>query len=164
MQAEKILPQPLLLINFSHPIPNSDTSVARITGSECRVVDIPIQVDLNAAKLSPQVEAIVDEAVATAGDNIDFIRLPGHADVAAMVINEFQARGHAPDILRLASVQGATPPRFEAVEIVRLKQSQKEVNWSTQWTKFTWALELIHGQTPRDLFDAYQIASNEASE
>ncbi len=49
------------------------------------------------------------------------------------------------------------------VEVIKVnhketkEQTKKELShWSTQWTKFTWALATVHGQTPRELFDAYR--------
>jgi hypothetical protein len=115
------------LINFSHPISGDDSSVVGLTGINYEVVDIPVQLNLE-HKFQPQIERLVDAAVQAAGNNIrniDLIRLPGFADAAVMVVNEFQARGYLPGIIRFARVGDAVPPRFEAVEIMRLKRSQE---------------------------------------
>lgn len=154
----------ITIINFSHPIPDDDESNANvytIIGDMFIIRNIRVQLDLN-APLVPQAKRLVDAAIAAANDNIrsiDLIRLPGYAEAAALVINEFQTRGYMPNILRFASVTDAIPTRFEAVEVIRL------YGWGErQWIKFTWALKSVHGQTPRDLFNEYRKSQEEETE
>ena len=122
MQAKQSLPQHFRIINFSHPIPDDDTSIIRLLPdlSSFQILDIPVQLDLN-KPLAPQIEPLVDAAVVAANENIrniDYIRLPGFAEAAVLVVSEFQARGYRPNIIRFAKAEGLGPPRFEAVEIL----------------------------------------------
>jgi hypothetical protein len=58
--------------------------------------------------------------------NIDCIILPGLNMAAVMIIESFRQAGYIPNVLRMAPVKDALPPRFEAVEVVRLKQPYVE--------------------------------------
>ncbi len=58
--------------------------------------------------------------------NIDCIILPGLAICAVMIVEAFGQSGYTPNILRMAPMPGAVLPRFEAVEVVRLRQPRVE--------------------------------------
>ncbi len=118
----------ITIINFSHPILQSDT-IAQLIGNPYgyEVIDIPVNLYLN-QPLAPQIEQLVDAALVAVNFNIrriDLIRLPDLAEVAALIVNEFQARGYVPGILRFTPVAGTTPRRFEAVEIIQVKLSRE---------------------------------------
>ncbi len=55
-----------------------------------------------------------------------YVPNPGRGLAAVLIIEEFQEMGYTPNILRFARVFGVTPPRFEAVEVVRLQQPRVE--------------------------------------
>ncbi len=110
------------IINFSHPLPENRPDVLALVNDDYRVADIRVQVNQSAPWLVNEVRPLVSQAVEAAGNNvrnIDCIILPGLASVAVLLIQEFMSRGYMPHILRLAPVAGATPPRFEAVELHR---------------------------------------------
>jgi hypothetical protein len=109
------------IINFSHPLFENRPDVLALVGDDYRVIDVRVQVDQSVSWLIKEVDPLVSQAVETAGNlrNIDCIVLPGLASVAVLLALEFMSRGYMPHILRLAPVAGATPPRFEAVELIR---------------------------------------------
>lgn len=42
-----------------------------------------------------------------------------NADVAVLIVAEFKNRDYMPNIIRFASERGMTPPKFEAVELIK---------------------------------------------
>lgn len=116
----------ITIVNFSHPVQEGRPDIAKVCGcapSEYKVIQISVQVD-QAAPMKEQCYNLAAGAVEQAGGNarnIDSIILPGLSMAAVLMVDYFaQCHDYMPNILRLAPVVGATPPRFEAVELVRL--------------------------------------------
>lgn len=124
MQAKPSLPKSYLIINFSHPIPADDTSIIRLIPdlSNFQILDIPVRLHLN-KPLAPQTESLVDAAIAFANGNIrniDYLRLPGYDGAAVLIVNEFQARGYMPDIIRWKKVRQWPTVRIAATHHTKL--------------------------------------------
>ncbi len=119
----------ITIINFSHPVQNNRPDIEAIVADEYQVFSVAVQLDQNAPSLAAQIADCIVEAKAKAGGNIrniDCIILPGLAVGAVMIVEAFCQSGYIPNILRMAPVKGALPPRFEAVEVVRLRQPRVE--------------------------------------
>lgn len=119
----------ITIINFSHPVQPDRPDIKQIVGDEYKTFDIPVQLDQRATALLPAIDSILYEATRLAGGNIrniDCIILPGLAICAVMIVEEFRRAEYIPNILRMAPISGAVVPRFEAVEVVRLRQPRAE--------------------------------------
>lgn len=141
----------ITIINFSHPIQNDRPDIESIFGDEYQVFDVPMHLDLSTVTLTNQITTLVGKARQLAGGNIrkiDCIIPPGQAIMASIIIDdlqqwgyvpnpgmglaavliieEFREMGYIPNILRFTRVPNALPPRFEAVEVVRLRQPHVE--------------------------------------
>lgn len=143
----------ITIINFSHPIQPNRPDIKAVVGDSYQAFDVPVHLDLSAATLTNQVVGLVGQARQLAGGNIrriDCIILPGQVIMASLIIDalqqyrhvpipsfgmelaavliieEFWETGNIPNVLRFARVPDVKPPRFEAVEVVRLRQPHVE--------------------------------------
>lgn len=116
--------QMITILNFSHPILPGRPDIEDVLGDEYQVLEIKVHLDLAAPMVSQVIDIVGQAKARVRGNirNIDCIVLPGLADAAALVIEEFRLAGYVPNILRLVRVPDTLPPRFEAVEVIHLRQ------------------------------------------
>lgn len=113
----------LTLINLSHPL-HSDAlaALSQMAGDDVRVIDVPVQVDVN-EPLAGVIKVLVDQIAELAGGNlldIDMVIPPGLSYIAMAILPEMARRtsGRMPHVVRLIRLDGL-PPKFMPVEIVR---------------------------------------------
>ncbi len=116
----------MILLNFSHPlIPDQLQTIVTLAGGvDISVHDIPTHID-NQAPLLSQVVALVDAvplSPVTWQSTPIAINPPGYAPVVAVLVTELHGRmGHFPTLVRMRPVLGATPTRYEVVELLNLQ-------------------------------------------
>lgn len=125
----------ITIINFSHPVQSNRPDVEAVVSDEYQVFDVVVHLDQSRTTLLPAIDCIFAEAKQLAGGNIrniDCIILPGLAMGAVMIVEAFCQSGYIPNILRMAPAHSrALLPRFEAVEVVRLRQPGPD-NWGDE--------------------------------
>jgi hypothetical protein len=112
----------MILINFSHPLTDAQIAqIERLHGKAERVISVPIQFD-HARSFVAQWRDTFDGVALTSREwktESFLVVLPSFNYVAALTMAELYGRmGYFPLIVRLKPVEGATPPRFEAAEIM----------------------------------------------
>lgn len=119
----------ITIVNFSHPVQNNRPDIKLTVGDEYRTIDVTVQLNQGRSTLLPAIDSVVYEATHKVGGNIrniDYIIIPGLAIAAVMLVEEFRRAEYIPNILRMAPASKALPPRYEAVEVVRLRQPRVE--------------------------------------
>ncbi len=119
----------ITIVNFSHPVHDDRPDIKLTVGDVYKTIDVKVHLDQDLPTLLPAIDSIIYETTRLAGGNIkdiDCIILPGLSIAAVMIIEEFRRAGYIPNILRMAPASKALPPRFEAVEVVRLRQPRVE--------------------------------------
>lgn len=116
----------MIVINFGHPITTAQLdAIADLAGQPVeRVVAAPTQFDPQ-EPFAEQARALMD-SVGLLPEEWQtlplLINLPTLHVIAALVLAELHGRmGYFPAILRLRSVEGSVPPRFEVAEILNLQ-------------------------------------------
>jgi len=116
----------MILLNFSHPLTADHLAqLEALTGRTVeRVVDVPVQFDV-AVSFVTQVGALVDGIGLSP---VEWQTLPILVNppalnvIAATLLAELHGRmGYFPPVVRLRSVAGSLPPRFEVAEIINLQ-------------------------------------------
>ena len=116
----------MLILNFSHPLTAAQLAqLEALTNQPIgRVLDIPTHFD-PAQSFAQQVIALVDQVKLTSAEWQTLpllINLPSLNFAAAVLLTELHGRmGYFPPVLRLRSVPGSLPPRFEVAEIINLQ-------------------------------------------
>ena len=116
----------MIILNFTHPLPESETaSVAELTG---QVVEQTIDIKTNfdpERDFAPQVRALLDNINLTAAEWQTapiLINSPAQNVIAVILLAELHGRmGYFPPVLRLKPVPEATPPRFVVAEVINLQ-------------------------------------------
>ena len=114
------------IINFSHPITAEQlTQVEMLIGLPVdEVLDIPTHFD-SEQPIAPQVTTLVEGIGLTSTEWQTLpllINLPSLNVIAAVLLAELHGRmGYFPPVLRLRSVPGSIPPRFEVAEVINLQ-------------------------------------------
>lgn len=119
----------ITIVNFSHPVHDDRADIKLTVGDVYKTIDVTVQIKKVRPTLLPAIDSIFYEATHKAGGNIrniDCIILPGLSIAAVQIVEKFRRAGYIPNILRMASIPGAILPRFEAVEVVRLRQPRVE--------------------------------------
>ena len=116
----------MLILNFSHPLTAEHVAqIEALTGAPVeRVLNFPVHFD-PAQLFTPQVTALVDSSELTPREWQTLpilINPPALNIIAAALLAELHGRmGYFPPVLRLRSIEGALPPRFEVAEIINLQ-------------------------------------------
>jgi len=116
----------MILLNFSHPLtPEQTARVEALAGQPLgREMRVPVQFDAG-QPFAAQVEALLDALPLAPADwqtEALLVVLPSLNFIAAVLLADLHGRmGYFPAILRLRPVEGVTPPRFEAAEIINLQ-------------------------------------------
>ena len=117
----------MIILNFSHPLTEDQRSEIEALAADAiaGVRDLTTQLD-SARPVEALVVALLAEAGLSArqGQNeAVLINPPAYAPVTAVLLAELHGRmGYFPAIIRLRPAPAATPPRFEAAEIINLQQ------------------------------------------
>jgi hypothetical protein len=113
----------MVLINFAHPV-NAEqlAQIEALLGRPVdRVLEASFQLEVH-RPFGPQVRAVVSGVSLGADDWQSLplvLNLPGLAPAAALVLAEVHGRcGYFPAVVRMRSVPGAVPPRFEVAEVL----------------------------------------------
>lgn len=120
-----------MIVNFSHPLTAEHLAqLEALTNQPIeRVLDIPTHFDL-AQSFVQQVIALVDRVGFTSAEWQTLpllVNLPSLNFAAAVLLTELHGRmGYFPPILRLRSVPGSLPPRFEVAEIINLQAVRED--------------------------------------
>jgi hypothetical protein len=115
----------MIVINFSHPLTAAQLDqIAALAGQPVtRLIAAPAQFD-NAAAYGPQVAALADACGLTSEEwqTAPLAIVPPALNfITAALLAELHGRmGYFPACVRLAPVAGATPARYEVVEILPL--------------------------------------------
>ncbi len=121
----------MILLNFAHPLTDDHLrQIETLTGQAIvRVIEITSQIDPQ-QPLQPQVVAMADATglsslewqthpLLTAPPSLNFI--------AVVLVAELHGRcGYFPAMLRMRSVPGSLPPRYEVAEILNLQAIREE--------------------------------------
>ena len=117
----------MILVNFTHPItPDQFKSIEELLGwPVSRLVEVKVHFN-QGSPFQAQVNDIVDAANLTGAEwqsEPILVNPPSLAPITALLIAELHGRmGYFPPLIRLRPVAGATPPRFELAEILRLQE------------------------------------------
>ncbi len=115
----------MLILNFSHPLTAAQLAQLEALTNQLveRVLDIPTYFD-PAQPFAQQVAALIDqlELTPTEWQTLPLLVNPPTLNVIAIaLLAELHGRmGYFPPVLRLRSVPGSLPPRFEVAEIINL--------------------------------------------
>ncbi|HOC22389.1 MAG TPA: CRISPR-associated protein Csx15 [Anaerolineae bacterium] len=116
----------MLILNFSHPLTAAQLAQLEALTNQLveRVLDIPTYFD-PAQPFAQQVAALIDqlELTPTEWQTLPLLVNPPTLNVIAIaLLAELHGRmGYFPPVLRLRSVPGSLPPRFEVAEIINLQ-------------------------------------------
>jgi len=116
----------MLILNFSHPLTAAQLAQLEALTNQLveRVLDIPTHFD-PAQPFAQQVAALIDqlELTPTEWQTLPLLVNPPTLNVIAIaLLAELHGRmGYFPPVLRLRSVPGSLPPRFEVAEIINLQ-------------------------------------------
>lgn len=116
----------MLILNFSHPLTAEHLAQLEALTNQLveRVLDIPTHFD-PAQSFTQQVAALIDqlELTPTEWQTLPLLVNPPTLNVIAIaLLAELHGRmGYFPPVLRLRSVPGSLPPRFEVAEIINLQ-------------------------------------------
>jgi hypothetical protein len=116
----------MILLNFSHPLTAEHLAQleALASGPMARVIDVPVQFDLD-QPFTDQVTALLGDLSLSPADwqTLPFlINPPALSAIAVVLLAELHGRmGYFPTVVRLRPVTGCTPPRFEVAELVNLQ-------------------------------------------
>ncbi len=119
----------LLILNFSHPLTESQISATAqaFGGKVLDVINIKAQFDLNAPSIVPQVQAVVREAIGSVSkvcSDVDIaVNLPSLSIASALVMTML-FRSY-PDffVLRLKSDTSSMVTSFKFAELIRYSDS-----------------------------------------
>jgi hypothetical protein len=133
----------VIVVNFAHPITAAQkvriaemcagtraaTGVADGTQVAVEVIDVPVQLDLQAS-LPPQVVALVDSVGLSPAEWQSerlIVNLPGYVPACAVLLAELHGRmGYFPSILHLRPVLGQATPVFEVAAIINLQEVREQ--------------------------------------
>lgn len=116
----------MILLNFSHPLtPDHIAAIEALTGQKVeRVIPIPVHF-ANHQPFLPQLQALLQQLPLEQEELQTrelLINPPAHNIIALLLIAELHGQmGYFPSVLRLAPIEGATPPRFQVAEVVNLQ-------------------------------------------
>jgi len=116
----------MFLLNFSHPLlPEQLAGIEEILSQRvAELIALPVQFD-NQQPFPPQLEALMASVPLTAEQwqtEPILVNLPSLNFIAALLLAELHGRmGYFPAIIRLRSVEGSTPTRYEVAEILNLE-------------------------------------------
>ena len=117
----------MILINFAHPLTDENMQqIEKLIGQKVdSVTAIPAQFDPS-IDFVPQVSKLIQSMNISARNwqtEPILVNLPSLNTIASLLLAELHGRmGYFPAILRLRSVEGAVPPKFEVAEIINLQQ------------------------------------------
>lgn len=116
----------MLILNFSHPLTDAQLAQVTVLADEpiIQTRDILTQLD-PAQPFTQQVIALVESVGLTPAEwqTLPLLINPPSLNIIAVnLLAELHGRmGYFPAVLRLRSVAGSTPPRFEVAEIINLQ-------------------------------------------
>ena len=118
----------MTLINFAHPItPDQQAAIEALAGQIERVIAVPALLD-HGQPFAEQARDLADAAGLSPDEWQTLpllVNLPTLHNAAAALLAELHGRcGYFPAVLRLRPVEGATPPRYEAAEIMNLQAAR----------------------------------------
>lgn len=116
----------MFLINFGHPFTSEHlTRVEGLSRQKIeRVIAVPVQFDNGRAFLLQLQELLARVPLSTEQWQTEaiLVNLPSLNFIAALLLAELHGRmGYFPSILRMRPVEGSTPTRYEAAEILNLE-------------------------------------------
>jgi len=117
----------MILLNFSHPITDSQCSeIERLTDEELvEIIDIKVNMNQDISFVD-QVRELVDSIDLTPKDWQSLpilINPPSYNFAAIILLAELHGRmGYFPSIIRIRPVPESTPPRYEVAEIINLQE------------------------------------------
>lgn len=116
----------MILLNFSHPLtPEQVAAIEALTGKKVERL-IPIAVHFaNEQPFLAQLQALLAQ-IPLAPEELQtrefLINPPAHNIIALLLLAELHGQmGYFPSVVRLAPVEGATPPRFQVAEVINLQ-------------------------------------------
>lgn len=121
----------MVLLNFSHPLTAEQLQqLKELAGRKIdRVIEIDAQIDPQ-QPIAPQVIAMADRAGLTPLEwqSLPLLVNPPSLNISAVtLLSELHGRcGYFPAAVRLRSVSGSVPPRFEVAEILNLQALREE--------------------------------------
>lgn len=121
----------MVLINFSHPLTNSQIAqLSELTGEAISSpIELMPQFDLG-RPFAEQITGLVDSVGLSPSEwqcEHILVNPPGYVPTAALLVAELHGRmGHFPPIIRLRPVHGCTPLQFEVAEIINLQHLRDE--------------------------------------
>lgn len=117
----------MILVNFSHPMTREQVAeaVAQAGVPVDRLIEVKVQLD-HGIPFEGQVRELVGQAGLSSAEwqtEALLVNPPSLAPITAALLAELHGRmGYFPPVLRLRPVAGATPPRFEVAEVLRLQE------------------------------------------
>ncbi len=121
----------MILLNFSHPLSaEQQAQIEALTGQKVeKIIPVPVQFD-NAESFLPQLQKLMANLPLSSEElqtKPILVNLPSLNTIAALLLAELHGRmGYFPPVLRLRAVKDATPPRFEAAEILNLQATREK--------------------------------------
>jgi len=116
----------MILLNFSHPLTSEMTAqVEALAGQPLeQIIDLAVQFD-NEQPFLPQLQKLIEQIPLdpqTWQTAAILLNPPALNFITGLVLAELHGRvGYFPPILRVRPVRNATPPRYEAAEILNLQ-------------------------------------------
>jgi hypothetical protein len=116
----------MILLNFSHPLtPEQLAAIEALTGQKVeRVIPLPVHF-ANDQPFLPQLQRLLSR-IPLEPEELQtrefLINPPAHNIIALLLLAELHGQmGYFPSVVRLAPIEGATPPRFQVAEVINLQ-------------------------------------------
>jgi hypothetical protein len=121
----------MILLNFSHPLtPDHLAQLEALIGQRvARVTDVPTQFDVSESFVTQVVKLVDGIGLSPVEWQTELILVnpPALNVIASTLLAELHGRmGYFPSVVRLRSVAGSLPPRFEVAEVVNLQAVREE--------------------------------------